>query len=100
MAYERIMGVNVSDEAQYQLYREAMEPLLINAQGAFGYDFKIDQTLRSKTDTPINRVFTIEFPTKQDMDAFFCNPLYLTIKQQYFDNSVNGITIISMHEKP
>ena len=99
MAYERIMGLEVTNDALYQLYRENMTPILESYGGTFGYDFMVAETLKSKTDNTINRVFSIDFPSKKAMDKFFADPSYLEVKSRYFKNSVKSATIISMHEK-
>jgi len=41
MTFERIMGLHVIDDDEYQKYREGMEPLLNAIGGSFGFDFKI-----------------------------------------------------------
>ena len=99
MTYERIMGINVCDDEEYKLYREGMTPILNAFGGSFGYDFKISEVLISKTDDDINRVFTIEFPSKKIMDDFFSDPEYLLVQKRHFNNSVVSKTIISIHEK-
>jgi uncharacterized protein (DUF1330 family) len=99
MAFERIMGLCVSDDAEYQRYREGMTPILHSYGGAFGFDFKVSDVLISKTTDDINRVFTIDFPSKEIMDQFFSCEEYLAVKKQFFDKSVSSKTIISMHEK-
>ena len=68
MSYERIMGLNVIDDQEYQRYREAMLPILKKYGGSFGFDFRVSEVLLSKTNNDINRVFTIEFPSKKIMD--------------------------------
>lgn len=99
MSFERIMGLNVIDEQEYQLYRAAMEPMLNRCGGAFGYDFRVSEVLRSKTPEPINRVFTIEFPSQQAMQDFFQHPDYLAIQARHFQRAVGSRTVIAMHEK-
>jgi uncharacterized protein (DUF1330 family) len=99
MPFERVMGINVTDEVEYQKYRTAMMPILAEFGGEFGFDFRVSEVLLSKTDDEINRVFTLEFPDRKTMDAFFFDTKYLEIKKQHFDCSVNSKTIISMHEK-
>ena len=99
MAYERIMGIFVSDDDEYKKYRNGIMPILKSFGGSFGFDFKVSEVLRSKTDDDINRVFTIEFPSKQKMDNFFADPEYLSVKKIHFDKSVKSVTAISMHEK-
>ena len=99
MTYERIMGLDVTDEVMYQNYRKAMTPLLYSVGGDFGFDFIVSKVLKSKSKNHINRVFTIEFPSKEIMSQFFNKPEYLAIKNCYFDRSVNSKTLISLHEK-
>jgi len=96
--FERIMGLNVIDDAEYQRYREAMLPILKEFGGSFGYDFKVSEVLLSKTEDKINRVFTIEFPSKQKMEAFFSFPDYITVRNRHLENSVKSKTVISMHD--
>ncbi len=97
--YERIMGIQVRDDEEYQKYRDGMTPILHSFGGSFGYDFKIQKVLISKADEEINRVFTIEFPSKKVMDDFFSDAEYLAVQKKHFNNSVSSKTIISMHEK-
>lgn len=98
MAYERIMGLDVIDDQEYQKYREAMTPILKSFGGSFGYDFKVSEVLLTKTADNINRVFTISFPNPKKMDDFFSNPDYLVVKEKYFNQSVQSITTISLHD--
>lgn len=99
MSYECIMGLEVSNDTNYQKYRESMIPILHSFGGGFGFDFKVSEVLKSKTNEPINRVFTIDFPSKEIMDRFFTDPEYLAVKVKYFQHSVKSVTTISMHEK-
>ena len=66
MSYERVMGIHVTNDVEYDKYRAGMMPILKSYGGSFGFDFKIAETLLSKTDDPINRVFTIEFGKMQE----------------------------------
>jgi len=99
MSYERIMGIHVIDDDEYQKYREGMKPILESFGGSFGFDFKASEVLLSKSDDQINRVFTIEFPSEKIMDIFFNNEEYLKVKNQYFESSVQSRTTIAMYEK-
>ncbi len=100
MPYERIMALEVTDDAVYQQYREHMMPILHSYGGSFGFDFKVSEVLKSKSAEPINRVFTIDFPSKEAMEQFFSDPEYLAVKAKFFENSVGSVTTISLHEKP
>ncbi len=99
MSFERIVGIYVSDDTEYQRYREGMMPILHSFGGSFGFDFKVSEVLLSKTKDDINRVFTIEFPSKEVMDAFFSNPDYLAVQKRHFVDSVTSKVMISTHEK-
>ena len=99
MSFERIMGLEVINDEVYQKYREHMMPILHAFGGSFGYDFTVNKVLKSKTEEVINRVFTIDFPSKEIMDKFFTAPTYLAVKDKYFQHSVKSVTTISMHEK-
>ena len=76
-----------------------MIPILDTLGGSFGYDFKIAEVLKSKADNVINRVFSIDFPSKEAMGNFFSDPAYLAVKAEYFNRSVISTTMISLHEK-
>jgi len=99
MSFERIMGLHVINDELYQKYRENMMPILHSFGGSFGFDFKVSDVLQSKTEESINRVFTIDFPSKEIMDTFFSDPSYLEVKNKYFKQSVKSVIIISVHEK-
>ncbi len=69
MVYEMLVGLHVTDDQRYQAYREKMTPVLVECGGGFGYDFRIAEVLKSQTDNEINRVFTIYFPDKEQLEA-------------------------------
>jgi uncharacterized protein (DUF1330 family) len=99
MAYEMLMGLNVIDDAAYQAYREAMMPILEDHGGGFGYDFRVSEVLKSATDAPINRVFTIHFPDENSKNAFFSNAEYLEVRQRLFEAAVTESTMIAKYER-
>ena len=99
MAFERLVGLQVIDEAGYQAYRDAMTPLLHACGGSFGYDFRIAEVLKSATPEPINRVFTLCFPSREVMDTFFADPRYQEIRKQHFDRSVAAVTRIAAYNR-
>ena len=97
MAVEMLVGLNVIDDEEYQLYRDEMSPILLSYGGGFGYDFKLSEVLKSKTEAPINRVFTIYFSSEDSMNSFFSNDKYLKIKKMHFEKSVTDTTIIATY---
>jgi uncharacterized protein (DUF1330 family) len=98
MALEILVGIHVIDEAGYQSYRDEMTPILESFDGGFGYDFKVSEVLKSQTQAPINRVFTISFPNLDSRDSFFANDEYLKIRKRHFERSVTDTTIIATYE--
>jgi len=97
MAVEMLVGLNVIDDEEYQLYRDEMSPILLSYGGGFGYDFKLSEVLKSKTEAPINRVFTIYFLNEDSMNSFFSDDKYLKIKEMHFEKSVTDTTIIATY---
>ncbi|MBK8186759.1 MAG: DUF1330 domain-containing protein [Cellvibrio sp.] len=98
MTYTRLMGACITNEEEYSTYRKGMLPILQSYGGSFGYDFKVSQVLIAKTDEPINRVFTIEFPSQEVMEKFFSDPNYLVVKKAHLDISISSRTVIGMFE--
>ena len=94
-----LVGLHVVDEDGYQSYRDEMTPILESYGGGFSYDFKVSEVLKSKTQVPINRVFTISFPGQDAKDSFFSNKEYLKIRQRHFERSVTDTTIIATYER-
>jgi uncharacterized protein (DUF1330 family) len=99
MSYEILVGLNVLDDLIYEDYRAAMKPILSDYQGRFVYDFKVSEVLIAEDESDINRVFTINFSSKENMDGFFSDAQYLIVKEQFFIKSVGSTTIISAYEK-
>ena len=98
MTYTRVMGICVTNEEEYANYRKGMLPILQSYGGSFGYDFKVSEVMKSKEDVPINRVFTIEFPSEEIMEKFFSDPNYLVVKKTHLDGSISSRTVIGMFE--
>jgi len=95
MTYEIVVGLQVVDEDLYTKYREAMTPLLKIYEGGFRYDFEVSNVLKNEEGRSINRVFTIYFGNKSQMNEFFSNEDYKAVKLKYFESSVEATTIIS-----
>ncbi len=90
-----LVGLEVVDDTEYQRYRDAMTPMLHAAGGSFPYDFTVAQTLQSRAEHPINRVFLIAFPDRGTRDRFFADPAYLAVRREHFDRGVKGRTTIA-----
>jgi uncharacterized protein (DUF1330 family) len=94
-----VFALEIRDEALYARYRERMSPILRRYGGAFGYDLAIARVLRSKTEAPIDRVFTIGFPDPGAAEAFFADASYRAIRAELFDPAVGAITRMGvLHE--
>jgi len=99
MTIEYLTVLNVTDDNLYKEYREAMTPILEKYGGGFGYDLKISEILKSETDTPINRVFTMYIESDEASDEFFSDEEYLKIRGKYYDESVSFLAIVSKYDK-
>ncbi len=99
MATEILVALQVTDNQLYDRYRAEMFPILQAYGGSFGYDFKVAEMLQSETTEPINRVFTIRFQNKDNIDSFFKNEDYLAIKKLYFTPAVTTVIEIARYEK-
>lgn len=99
MAFDYLVGLNVTDEAEYVRYRAGMTPLLQALGGDFRYDFRVAETLRSEADHPINRVFVIGFPSREVAERFFTDERYLEIRKAHFERAVQGATRIIAHQR-
>ena len=100
MSYEVLVALNVTDEPEYQVYRDLMRPILMSYGGDFSYDFRVAEVLRSECAGSLNRVFTIRFPSKQNKEAFFDDSKYLKIKHAHFSSSVENLQMISEYQLP
>ena len=94
MSFERLVGLNVVDEAGYGAYRAAMTPILKRYGGDFRYDFAIAEVLQTESEHSINRVFVVRFPDESAHDGFFSDEGYKQVRKRYFETSVSGVTII------
>lgn len=99
MAFEMLVGLNVTDGVGYANYRAGMTPILKSYGGAFRYDFVVAETLQGETTGEINRVFVLSFPNQERRKAFFSDPVYLEIRKTYFDKSVTSRVIIAEYER-
>jgi uncharacterized protein (DUF1330 family) len=95
MVHERVVGLNVIDEAGYARYREGMMPILARYGGGFRFDLDVAR-VRKPSGVVINRLFLIYFPDQKAKDAFFSDPEYLAIRKKHFEPSVAGVTEISV----
>ena len=98
VAYEMLMGLLVTDDSGYTRYREEMLPILEEHGGGFRYDFRVSEVLRTQAGHEINRVFTICFPDKSARASFFADDRYREVRKNFFDESVEGSTLIAEYD--
>ena len=94
---EHLVGLEIINDRLYKEYRKHMKPILHEMGGGFGYDFTVDQVLKSESKNKINRVFTIYFPSQDIMDQFFSHKKYNEIKEKYFTPAVASTTYIAQY---
>ena len=97
-SYETLVGLEVTDEAGYQRYREGMTPILGSYGGRFRWDFRVEEVLKGERDEPLNRVFVLSFPDVESKEAFFRDPDYLAVRKEFFDRSVGAVARIAEYE--
>jgi uncharacterized protein (DUF1330 family) len=97
MAFEMLVGLEVTDSKSYQAYREAMTPVLVSYGGSFTNDFQVSQALKTAAGHTVNRVFTIRFPDQESKERFFADKRYLEIKKRFFEKAVAGTTILAAY---
>ncbi len=90
MEIERLVALNVSDEATYQNYRDAMYPILVRYGGRFTVDVRVSEVLTSPAGGPFNRLFTLRFPNEDAMASIFADSDYIAVRDRYFTPSVSG----------
>lgn len=95
-----LLGADVRDAALYQRYRQQMTPILEQYGGAFGYDLVVSRVLKSEAAAPINRVFTIAFPRRDDAERFFADPAYRSVRSALFEPAVGSLTRIAAFDEP
>jgi len=98
MPYERIVGLEVTDQDGYTQYRTEMAPLMDAAGGEFRYDFDVARVLRGEKDARINRAFVIRFPDRAASEKFFGDARYLEIRRRLFEPSVASTVLIAEYE--
>lgn len=94
MAHQMLVAMNVIDTHRYTRYRDAMSPILRQFGGRFVYDLVVSTVLQSPADHPITRLFSLEFPSRDDRDAFFASADYRRARAEHFEAAVDGYTVI------
>ena len=97
MPIERLVGLYVKDEAGYARYRENMMPLLEAEGGSFGVDLEVSRVLKAPGDAPMNRVFTIRFPSEAHLERFFGSDAYRAVRAEHFEPAVPHTTILGLY---
>ena len=95
--FEMIVAMNVIDDKMYAQYREAMMPILESYGGGFRHDFVVSEVLKTEVAHPVTRLFTLYFPSEEARAALFADATYQQVKEKYFNDSVDGFTVIATH---
>ena len=89
-----LFGLEVTDDAGYARYREAMAPILARYGGEFGCDFVVARVLLAPSPR-INRVFTMLFPDRATRERFFADEDYRAVRARWFAPSVAGVEVLA-----
>ena len=99
MPYQMTVGLRVTDQTRYAAYRNEMRPLLEGVGGSFRFDCEVAQAWKSaEGEAGVNRLFVIEFPSREAKNQFFGNPQYAEIRGRLFVPSVASTSIIAEYE--
>lgn len=94
-----MIGVNVLDNDKFDEYCHAIQPLLAIYDGRFCYDFKIPNNCIASRHQHINRVFAVQFSSKDHMNAFFADREYLKTRGRHILKSIGGEQFVFGFEK-
>jgi len=88
-----LVGLEVKEPARYAEYRARMTPLLHALGGAFGIDLEVSRVLKGPSDAAhrVNRVFSIEFPSRAVRDQFFADAAYRAVRSEWFEPAVEHV---------
>lgn len=95
MSYEMTLGLVVDDQEAYAEYRTQIRPLLLEAGGAFRYDFDVARLMHNEDGAAINRAFVVRFPDRSSKERFFADPRYLEVRRQFFEPAVAATVVIA-----
>jgi len=95
--HEILVGLHVTDERAYGLYRAEMMPILGTFGGSFRRDFRVAEALLGG-DAAVNRVFILSFPSAAAKENFFADEGYQSVRAKYFDSSVGHVDLIAEYE--
>lgn len=88
-----LFGLEVTDDAGYARYREAMAPVLARHGGRFGCDFVVARVLLGPHPR-INRVFTMVFTDDGSRERFFADAEYRAVRTRWFEPAVGAVEVL------
>jgi uncharacterized protein (DUF1330 family) len=96
------VGLEVRDPARYAEYRARMTPMLHAVGGAFGIDLEVSRVLKAPSDAAhhVNRVFSIEFPSRAVRDQFFADAAYRAVRSEWFEPAVARVVGLGEWQGP
>jgi uncharacterized protein (DUF1330 family) len=77
-----------------------MTPILLRYGGGFGYDLVVSEVLKSESPRPINRVFTIFFPSRDTAERFFADAEYLRVRKELFEPALAAVSMLASFVEP
>ena len=89
-----LFGLEVTDDAGYAQYRNAMAPILARHGGALGGDFVVARVLKGPNPR-INRVFTLTFPFSANRHRFFADEEYRSVRARWFEPAVGAVEVLA-----
>ena len=98
MAVERLIGVQVIDDREYEEYRRQLSPLLHAAGGRFVVDLRVSEVLTAPADARFNHLFVLRFPSAEAMQKLFEGDDYLAVRGAHLESSVSATTMLATYQ--
>jgi len=98
MAVERLIGVQVTDDSEYEEYRRQLSPLLRAAGGQFVVDVRVSDVLTAPEGARFNRMFVLRFPSAEAMQTLFEGDEYRVVREAHFEPSVSETTMLATYQ--
>ena len=94
---DNLVGLQVTDEAGYQAYRDGMAPILARIGGRFLLDVDVANVRLSHDDVSFNRLFVLRFPNMAALEAFFADSDYQRVRDEHFVRSVEELYLLGRY---
>lgn len=101
MPIDRVVGVQLRDEAGYLEYRRRIAPLLASYGAHFVLDVRVSEVVRAPIEgAQFDRLFILRFPDAAAWERFFADPGYAQIRAEHYEPSVSATHRLFAYDVP